>query len=290
MTVGSAVGEAQRRVRETMAAAGGYWRPLAAVARLLEELGELVELPAAPGGDPAGELADLWIITTALADQFLAEVREPGEGALGEGTAEALLAAAGPIARVVNHYDGPKVPRAGMPMPTLHGAVQDFQGVLASLAQARDVELSAAVGAKIEQIHRRGDIERFGQDSFDPSSAAVLTRLAAGGIAPLLPERLWGAPDLGVRADVAARVAAARPTLEMFAKAAVAERLEGFVIAGPQLPVAAAGDAAWLGALSGAIASDAGGGRLSVAGQTLHVATLRAPGQQRLFALLRAAG
>lgn len=79
-----------------MAAFGGYWRPLAAVARLLEELGELGEELAAPpqggmeaemGEEPganrlaeaeiAAELADLWIITAALADQYLATVAEP---------------------------------------------------------------------------------------------------------------------------------------------------------------------------------------------------------------------
>src|SRR5947209_7312422 len=116
---------AQRLVRETMIAAGGYWRPLAAVARLLEELGELSELLYSGGEAPDGlpeELADLWIITAALADQFLAEVDEPGEVAAAEVDLGALVAAAGPVARVVNHYDGPKVPRSGEPMPTVQGS------------------------------------------------------------------------------------------------------------------------------------------------------------------------
>jgi hypothetical protein len=282
-------GAAQRQVRETMSAAGGYWRPLAAVARLLEELGELFELLETSGADPAGELADLWIITAALADQFLAEVGEPGDGASGEGTAESLLVAAGPIARVVNHYDGPKVPRAGEPMPTLHGSVAVFQGALAAFACARDVQLAGAVSAKIEQIHSRGDIERFGDGGFEPSSAEVLAQLAESDIAPLLPERLWGAPQLGPSAGAAARARAARPTLETFAKAARAERLEGYAIAGPELPAAAAGDAAWLGALAAAIDPGGRGERLEVAGQALHAVVLRAPGQDRLFALLRAA-
>ena len=42
-------GAGQQLVRATMIAAGGYWRPLAAVARLLEELAELSELPDEPG-------------------------------------------------------------------------------------------------------------------------------------------------------------------------------------------------------------------------------------------------
>ncbi len=70
----------QEQVRTTLGAVGGYWRPLAAVARLLEELGELAEIlmsPTPDAGDLAEELADLWIITTALADQFLWDVAEP---------------------------------------------------------------------------------------------------------------------------------------------------------------------------------------------------------------------
>lgn len=116
----------QQLVRATLAHVGGYWRPLAAVARLLEELGELAELlqgTAQERAELASELADLWIITTAVADQFLGEVAEPGSrppGARGSQdddarTADApdaqlrpLVVAAAQIARIVNYYDGPK--------------------------------------------------------------------------------------------------------------------------------------------------------------------------------------
>src|SRR3954447_2546569 len=131
----------QRLVRETMIAAGGYWRPLASVARLLEELGELSELleTSTEGEDLGGELADLWIITTALADQFLSEVEEPGTGSEATADLGMLLAAAGPIARVVNHYDGPKVPRTGEPMPTLQGSIAGFHMSLLAFAAARRI-------------------------------------------------------------------------------------------------------------------------------------------------------
>ncbi|HEY7836577.1 MAG TPA: hypothetical protein VIB59_03865 [Solirubrobacteraceae bacterium] len=263
-------GEAQRLVRETMLAAGGYWRPLAAVARLLEELGELAELldVEAARDELAAELADLWIITTALADQFLARVSEPASGAEAEANLGMLVAAAGPIARVVNHYDGPKVPRPGEPMPTLHGAVAGFHDALAAFAAAREIGLAAAVRAKIEHIHARGDIERFGRDGFDPSTAPVLDRPRPDG----LPERLWGAPEPQGTTGVAQRAALAREPLTMFAKAARAEGIEGFVIAGPPTS-AAAGEAAWLGALVAELDPAGHPDRFELAGTELRART-----------------
>jgi len=244
-------GRAQALVRETMIAAGGYWRPLAAVARLLEELGELAELlDAGSGPEPlAGELADLWIITAALGDQFLAELEEPAAAAAAapDGASAdfgALVTAAGSIARVVNHYDGPKVPRAGTAMPSLHGAVADFQATLASLAAAREVDLSAAVIAKLERIRERGDIERFARDGFDPSAAAILARVGRTD----LPPRLWGGPDRRPGEDGEAYARELAGPLVMFAKAARAERIEGFLLEGPE-PPGAAGRSAWLRAL-----------------------------------------
>jgi NTP pyrophosphatase (non-canonical NTP hydrolase) len=225
-------GETQQLVRETMIAAGGYWRPLAAVARLLEELGELLELlDGGPAPELGGELADLWIITTALADQFLAEVPEPGAVACEEGevSGERLVAAAGPIARVVNHYDGPKVPREGVPMPSLTGSIAEFHSVLGALAATLGIDLGDAVRAKLAAIHKRGDIERFGRGGFDPSTAPVLARLA-DPTTPALPARLWGAPELSADDSSGEWAAAISGSLEMFAKAARPEGLEGYVI------------------------------------------------------------
>jgi hypothetical protein len=281
-------GAGQQLVRATMIAAGGYWRPLAAVARLLEELGELVEQLDGPREERSGELADLWIITTALADQFLGEVPEPGALAEGPATGAALLAAAGPIARVINHYDGPKVPREGTAMPSLQDAVAGFHAALGAMAAAHEVELGAAVAAKIEQIHARGDIERFGREGFDPSAAAVLGRIAATDLAAALPERLWGAPEPDGEASAAERATAARPALSIFAKAARAEQLMGFVIAGPPLAGAAAAAPAWLGALVAAIDSAGSTERFELSGSKLAATVLVAAAGRQSFALVTA--
>jgi hypothetical protein len=103
-------------------------------------------------------------------------------------------------------------------------------------------------------IHRRGDIERFARGGFDPSTAPVLARLADRAVpglagepsaqgrrgtdssAPGLPARLWGAPELSAEAPPQEWAATISGSLEVFAKAARPEGLEGYVI---ELPAGA---------------------------------------------------
>ncbi len=224
----------QARVRATLNAVGGYWRPLAAVARLSEELGELAEIlvsPAPDEGKLAGELADLWIITTAVADQFLGEVGEPDTHPRRTSTSRdltiELLLAAGPIARIVNYYDGPKTPRSLNGWVSLSDAVADFHRALARLAHAHAVDLAGAVNAKLRAIPAL-DAGRFAQSEHDPSTAECLDRLDPDAGC----SRAWGAPVWSAE-SFAENVAAIVPSLTSFTKAAVPERIDGYVIVGP---------------------------------------------------------
>jgi NTP pyrophosphatase (non-canonical NTP hydrolase) len=239
----------QLLVRSTIGGVGGYWRPLAAVARLLEELGELAESLAGRALDDDGlasELADLWIITTAVADQFLGEVAEPdsdpvdphapGDPHAPDNSLGGLVVAAGAIARIVNYYDGPKTPRSLAGWSSLNDAVADFHRRLAAVAHAQGLDLGAAVESKLRAIPAR-DADRFAQAEHDPSTAPCLVgfRLLQG--TPWGSEveraRLWGAPAW--TPQTSARGAAIVPTLTTFTRAATRERLEGYVIAGPAL-------------------------------------------------------
>jgi hypothetical protein len=236
-----------------MLEAGGYWRPLAAVARLLEELGELLELwvRERPGkGDLASELADLWIITTALADQFRILVPEPpGPPAPAQGTpaASGLVIAAGRIARVVNYYDGPKLPRSPGELPSLSETIAAFHGELGLLCRALEVDLSAAVDEKFVVIHGR-EMKRFAREDSDPSTAAVLARLPPDW----LEAKLWGGPLLKPGAGPVELAPALAPTLLAFTRAARAEGLEGYVIGLPAGADAAECDR-WLADLQAAL-------------------------------------
>lgn len=256
-----AVGSLQAEVRRTMLAAGGYWRPLAAVARLLEELGELLELLVQRrrgAGDLASELADLWIITTALADQFRIEVPDPQGSAAAPGgtpTASGLVITAGQIARVVNYYDGPKLPRRPGELPSLAESIADFHEQLGELCAALGVDLSAAVKDKFTVIHGR-DMTRFAREDSDPSTSPTLALLPA----PWREARLWGAPAARPGLEPRELAAALAPSLLAFTRAAPAEGLEGYVIGARARPGSRELDR-WLTELkAGLTAADPAGG------------------------------
>ena len=224
----------RERVRRTIGQVGGYWRPLAAVARLLEELSELAELDRS---DPryASELADLWIITTALSDQFLGTVVEPDSYSLRRPPSDllgALVAAAGPIARIVNYYDGPKTPRDSDGWVSLSDAVADFHRALSDAAQAHDVDLAEAVNAKLDAIPAL-DAGRFQASAHDPSTAASLQRfrsLQEVRPPPSADARWWGSPDCSSQTADAQVIAT---DLISFTRASTRERLEAYLILGP---------------------------------------------------------
>jgi NTP pyrophosphatase (non-canonical NTP hydrolase) len=260
-------GSTQQLVRATMARVGGYWRPLAAVARLLEELGELAELlvdPSPEREELASELADVWIITAALADQFLGAVAEPGslEDPDSNGTPDdqlgALVACAGQIARIVNYYDGPKTPRSLDGWPSLSDAVAELHRALARVARTHRVDLGAAVAGKLRAIAVR-DSRRFARAEHDPSTAPCLEQFRGsapnawgGGIGEA---RLWGAPAWSPQ-PLAANVAAIVPGLISFTRAAPREHLDGYVVSGPVLDSKQAPDEWALAVLNELVAQD----------------------------------
>lgn len=84
---------AQRAIDASIQALGGYWPPLAALARLFEECGELARAvnqthgpkPVKPGESAASleeELGDVLYITLALANELQIDAEAAVEGAL----------------------------------------------------------------------------------------------------------------------------------------------------------------------------------------------------------------
>lgn len=107
---------------------GGYWRSISALARLQEEIGELAELILEKNSkidELKEEIADIYIISTCLANQYknnLEEVynkidiptktKELQELSSDHSVTDLFFyiqIQAGKIARIINHYDGDKI-------------------------------------------------------------------------------------------------------------------------------------------------------------------------------------
>lgn len=246
--------ERQRRVHAMISAVGGYWRPYAGVLRLLEELGELSEelsrysVASVSLDGISEEMADVWIISTATANQFNITVPEVPMSDGGSPTCEAtfesfctLTAEAGYIARAINYYDGPKTPRVLVDWRPLRELIPSFHAELYRLARSYNVDLAVMIDKKLDRAIRR-DQGRFAQ-SYDPSTADVLSAFAVlQRQSPCLFAKnasLWGAPSWAPTDSVETNATKIAPYLQSFAKASSHEGLDGFVLGVPQ---SAAGD------------------------------------------------
>jgi NTP pyrophosphatase (non-canonical NTP hydrolase) len=240
----------QQRLAEVIDDLGGYWPPSSAVARILEELGELAEvLSTIESGlidqSIAEELADLWIITTCLANQFCIFLPESERQKYGEPSTSfdvkdlsLLLVEAGLIARIVNYYDGPKPPRSLEDWVPLGKALRLFHTHLFWVADFFKVDLETAVDQKLDESVIR-DKGRF-RPNFDPSTAVCLNDFlpvvnrTACTFAPTA--RLWGAPVWDEKISVVENARRCIPYLIRFTKCAKLEGLDSFVIEMDDLP------------------------------------------------------
>jgi NTP pyrophosphatase (non-canonical NTP hydrolase) len=220
---------------------GGYWRPTAGVARLLEELGELSEQLRSTSTDDerqylAEELADVWIISTCIANQFnvdLAPETLVMHDPTNERAFEDAVSHAGRIARIVNYYDGPKKPRSMESWMPLRPAIIALHHSLYRIADKCLVSLDAAIDSKIARTPAR-DAGRF-TTTYDPSTAGTLLEFAVVRRRTPCPyakeARLWGAPVWDEKRSLFRNVDSIFPFFLSFTKAARLESLDGFVVA-----------------------------------------------------------
>lgn len=237
------VASLQRALQGAIRSVGGYWPPLSAVARLLEELGELAD--AAYGYKPdrstaiGEELADLWIISTCLASQYCIELAEAEQSPVAQDVGELLLRGlrcAGEIARTINYYDGPKNPRTLEGWVPLGRQIRKFHEVLFELADQCRVQLRTVVQQKITTMATR-DATRF-KPGFDPSTAPSLVafrRLVDRTACPFAHHaRLWGTPTWNSLQTIEQNTSAITAVLTALAKCARYEQIDGLVAQMPE--------------------------------------------------------
>jgi hypothetical protein len=163
----------QASVHATILELGGYWRALSSLARLGEEVGELADaLRNDPDGVP-GELADVFIVSTCLANQFELgleieyaaryldpELQEVPIAPRHPSLMLDIVGAAGDVARAVNRIVGDKPPKRGETLRALEDVITDLHGCLAQFAVSNNIDLAACVRNQLEHTRVR-DAERF---------------------------------------------------------------------------------------------------------------------------------
>jgi NTP pyrophosphatase (non-canonical NTP hydrolase) len=224
---------------------------LSALARLLEEVAELAELLAVPEPDNqemGSELADLFVISTCLANQYCAfldeEYTELGFSEYPDGIyAKAvitdaplsvflsLISRSGQIARIVNHYEGDKKKKATEKHKSLARAIAEFQITLFHLSKALQIPIVPKIGEVLNKSISR-DKARFGI-SHDPVTEPSLERFAQvieQTHCPFaLSTKLWGSFEWDPSKSLKANIENSLPTLMRFCKCSEPEGLDVFV-------------------------------------------------------------
>lgn len=114
----------QDRLDQAIRGGGGYWVPLAGLARVLEELGELAAATSIE--ERRREASDCVVATLLLANQYCVRLPSVDLAEPGAGEHQALVAA-GHLARLINRFEGSKPPKP------MEAAVPSFPQVIASI-------------------------------------------------------------------------------------------------------------------------------------------------------------
>jgi hypothetical protein len=232
---------------------GGYWPALAGLARLLEELGEVaVELrkERLEQSNIAEELADVFFISTCLANQYCADLSahyaDAGLtpsltlSAAAESPSTAffdLVISAGSLARTINMYEGSKPPKPNERVTRIGEGIAHLHRALAGLAAATGVSLADEVRATCHRKSTR-DRARF-KPSHDASLCAALDAFRSLQPRPHLPsERLWGA-SAWVEPDRQRSLDRIAGELARFTRIIPFESLNGFIVHLPRQPFGA---------------------------------------------------
>lgn len=220
----------QTSIHRTITILGGYWPPLSGVSRILEELGELHDaFLKNDAAEMKKELADLFIISTCVANQYCAHLKNIAIKNSVTINVSLLLSQlviqAGEIARRVNHYEGPKIPKKGENFKNIEELISAFHMTLFILADVMDINLMQAVKTKLLQAKKR-DQGRFPL-CFDPcsSSAVALYKEIYGE----KNTKCWGAPEWDLNISLQANILNSKESFKRFLKIAKFENLNAFV-------------------------------------------------------------
>jgi NTP pyrophosphatase (non-canonical NTP hydrolase) len=240
----------QEMVTKTITGLGGYWRPLSALVRVVEEIGEFGDLLYNFEEDKknslSNELSDVFIISTCLANQYCANMNDkmvklgytgnvdslydsiPKSSSYVNSFLELTIQAA-KIARILNYYEGDKNKES---ITSIAGEIAKLQIIIVEIAKFFDIELFSEVKVVLEKNLKR-DKGRFGTFE-DPTTSESLKRF--GNIVRSTDcifatrAKIWGSFDYNQSMSIEENMSRNIGLLERFNKVAFYEGLDGFVI------------------------------------------------------------
>ncbi|MFV9510053.1 hypothetical protein [Tepidibacillus sp. LV47] len=240
----------QLKVDKTVRELGGYWRPLSGLARVIEELGELSELIMTSESDReklGGELADLFVITASVGNQYCTDLDEEfslmgypiiiDEVYQGiqpvtskeEGLMK-LVTRAGQIARILNHYEGDKKKKPTEKKRRLGEEIAKFNIDLIALANFNNIPLFTYVDKILDRDVVR-DKNRF-DITHDPTTEPSLDhfRKLAKGTPYESLKKVWGSYEWDETLSLEKNLQNTLPTFQRFIKVGENEGLEALVL------------------------------------------------------------
>ena len=258
------IDDIQEYIHQSIDTIGGYWPPLSAVARLLEEIGELsYELKnwEADSDNIKYELADIFILSICIANQYsshlgseyekLGIVIPPSQKSKATFNSKNIKLAqeilleinmsAGMIARIINAYEGGKAPKQGEGLKTVSEASAILQRSLIAFANLFSINILKVSQTVFDRKSGR-DKQRF-ERLYDPTLSQALKNFEllqkSTYCVYASAAKLWGAGKYNDQKSFEDNMFIVLPQLIRFTRIAIAEYLDGFII---ELPTPYFGD------------------------------------------------
>ncbi|BAC12775.1 hypothetical protein [Oceanobacillus iheyensis HTE831] len=239
----------QSNIDEHIQKLGGYWRSISALARLQEEIGELAEIIIEENpnvNELKEEIADIYIISTCLANQYLEKLQDVYKKiSIPTNTLELqklnsdhsisnlffqLQIQAGKIARIINHYDGDKIKKPTEKDRNLGWEVAYLHKYLFLLANHFQFNLFKSIDNVLKKSALR-DKNRFSL-MYDPITTLSLKRyrdFINSSIGKITEQKLWGSFEWESNKNYVNNIEKSIPSFIHFCKCVQIEGLDGYV-------------------------------------------------------------
>jgi NTP pyrophosphatase (non-canonical NTP hydrolase)/FPC/CPF motif-containing protein YcgG len=217
---------------------GGYWAPEFGLARLFEEVSELLHSFIGNSDNFGEEISDIFIISTCLANQYCSNLSNQACPKLEitdiQSLINQLVIITGEISRTVNCYEGRKIIKTNENIHTIEELISKLHTVIFTIAEFKNVNLYQEICKKI--IKRTPNCTSL-IPAYDPSNtlSANTFKLIQKRIPCVYANnaKMWGAPEWLCGEGIDYNVNNLVPSLNRFSKICSNEGLDVYVVAAP---------------------------------------------------------